>query len=99
MTHLPLTRSQKRPQPCVMRVVRVSGTIKKAEEEAIRRAKASIMKAKRDEGGGGVDGLLGMLGEEEEQSLGKGKGKGKSNAGSDASDDDDDVAINSQEDG
>lgn len=32
---------------CVFRVVRVSGTIRKAEEEAIRRAKEIIVKARR----------------------------------------------------
>ena len=34
-------------QPCVMQVVRVSGTIRKAEEEAIRRARLSIRRAQR----------------------------------------------------
>lgn len=33
---------------CVYRVVRVSGTIKKAEEEAIRRARELILRARRD---------------------------------------------------
>jgi ribonuclease P/MRP protein subunit POP5 len=32
-------------QACVIQVVRVSGTIRKAEEEAIRRAKAAILRA------------------------------------------------------
>jgi ribonuclease P/MRP protein subunit POP5 len=32
---------------CVFRVVRVSGTIRKAEEEAVRRARALILKARR----------------------------------------------------
>lgn len=32
--------------PCVFRVVRVSGTIKKVEEDAIRRAKQLILAAK-----------------------------------------------------
>ncbi|KAK1069308.1 RNA-binding protein pop5 [Friedmanniomyces endolithicus] len=32
-------------QPCVFQVVRVSGTIRKAEEEAIRRARLSIRRA------------------------------------------------------
>ncbi|KAK1054091.1 RNA-binding protein pop5 [Friedmanniomyces endolithicus] len=32
-------------QPCVIQVVRVSGTIRKAEEEAIRRARLSICRA------------------------------------------------------
>jgi ribonuclease P/MRP protein subunit POP5 len=31
---------------CVYRVVRVSGTIRKAEEEAIRRARAMMLRAK-----------------------------------------------------
>ncbi|GAB1727286.1 hypothetical protein NU195Hw_g352t1 [Hortaea werneckii] len=34
-------------QPCVFQVVRVSGTIRKAEEEAIRRARISIKRAQR----------------------------------------------------
>ena len=34
-------------QACVMQVVRVSGTIKKAEEEAVRRARLSIRRAQR----------------------------------------------------
>lgn len=33
---------------CVFRVVRVSGTIRKAEEEAIRRAKEMMAKARRE---------------------------------------------------
>jgi len=35
---------------CVFRVVRVSGTIRKAEEEAIHRARELILKARRDLG-------------------------------------------------
>ncbi|KAI5269896.1 hypothetical protein E4T47_06722 [Aureobasidium subglaciale] len=47
VTHLP------RPidQACVIQVVRVSGTIRKAEEEAIRRAKAAILRATAREKG------------------------------------------------
>jgi len=41
-------------QPCSIQVVRVSGTIKKAEEEAIRRARLSIVRAKRAAAGGRV---------------------------------------------
>ncbi|KAK7749041.1 RNA-binding protein pop5 [Cytospora paraplurivora] len=37
--------------PCVFRVVRVSGTIKKVEEEAIRRAKQLILAAKDEMAG------------------------------------------------
>lgn len=40
-THLPKPVER----ACVMQVVRVSGTIKKAEEEAIRRARLSIKRA------------------------------------------------------
>lgn len=43
-------------QDCVVQVVRVSGTIRKAEEEAIRRAKASILRAQRR--GNGLGKLL-----------------------------------------
>jgi ribonuclease P/MRP protein subunit POP5 len=35
---------------CVYRVVRVSGTIRKAEEEAIRRAREIMLRAKRELG-------------------------------------------------
>jgi len=44
----------------VFQVVRVSGTIRKSEEEAIRRAKASILRAHKsaEEGNSGSDGGL-----------------------------------------
>ncbi|MCJ1480346.1 hypothetical protein MMC06_000501 [Schaereria dolodes] len=61
ITHLP-PQSQKaqkskdeKLQGAVFRVVRVSGTIKKAEEEAIRRARRDILKARRVQEN--VDGL------------------------------------------
>lgn len=38
-------------QACVIQVVRVSGTIKKAEEEAIRRARAVVVRAQRAKAG------------------------------------------------
>ena len=47
---------------CVFRVVRVSGTIRKAEEEAIRRARELILKARRETGeksNSTLDGLFG----------------------------------------
>jgi ribonuclease P/MRP protein subunit POP5 len=55
-THVPLPPkiTKRKPIPCVMRVVRVSGTIKKSEEEAIRRARADILKAKRIQRESGV---------------------------------------------
>jgi ribonuclease P/MRP protein subunit POP5 len=40
----------KNGKSCVFRVVRVSGTIKKAEEEAIQRARLLILKARREMG-------------------------------------------------
>lgn len=56
----------KNGKSCVFRVVRVSGTIKKAEEEAIRRAREMIVKARRE------------LGEQSESTLDGLFGKGKS---------------------
>jgi ribonuclease P/MRP protein subunit POP5 len=35
---------------CIFRVVRVSGTIRKAEEEAVRRARAIMLRAQRELG-------------------------------------------------
>lgn len=43
-------------RPCIYRVVRVSGTIRKAEEEAIRQAKQLIIAVKEEAGIG--SGLL-----------------------------------------
>lgn len=40
-------------QPCCIRVVRCSGTIKKAEQEAVRRAREFIIKARQQGTGGG----------------------------------------------
>lgn len=56
LTHLPHPVNQ----DCVAQVVRVSGTIRKAEEEAIRRAKQAILQAKRAAGDGApsADALL-----------------------------------------
>lgn len=47
---------------CVFRVVRVSGTIRKAEEEAIRRAKEIMVKAKRELGEQGESTLDNIFG-------------------------------------
>ncbi|KAM0342642.1 hypothetical protein ACHAPU_009372 [Fusarium lateritium] len=44
MDHVPVRDGR----PCMFRVVRVSGTIRKAEEEAIRQAKRLILAAKED---------------------------------------------------
>lgn len=48
--------------PCVFRVVRVSGTIKKVEEEAIRRAKQLILAAKDEMAGKESDALNSLFG-------------------------------------
>lgn len=58
MDHLPL----KNGKPCVFRVVRVSGTIRKVEEEAIRRARQMVLAAKDAMAGkesGALDSLFG----------------------------------------
>jgi ribonuclease P/MRP protein subunit POP5 len=47
MDHVPV----KDGRPCIFRVVRVSGTIRKAEEEAIRQAKRLILAAKEGTSG------------------------------------------------
>ncbi|CAI7568891.1 unnamed protein product [Penicillium pancosmium] len=64
MSHVPEPGSaaQKRPnggreRPCVFRVLRVSGTMKKAEEEAIRRARREIVRIRSVE----EKGVLGDL--------------------------------------
>ncbi|KAL8946654.1 MAG: hypothetical protein Q9222_006976 [Ikaeria aurantiellina] len=50
-----------------MQVVKVSGTIRKAEEEAIRRAKASILKARQEDHDGSSDALDAILGPAKER--------------------------------
>lgn len=58
----------KETKPAVFRVVRVSGTMRKAEEEAIRRARREVLRTKGAVKQG-LDGLLGGIiqgGEEEE---------------------------------
>ena len=74
-----------------MQVVRVSGTIKKAEEEAIRRARAAILKAKRDEKERGEDVLVGLLGTKGEQI--REDQKEETNAALDALDDEDEMST------
>ncbi|OJI82527.1 hypothetical protein BO79DRAFT_199521 [Aspergillus costaricaensis CBS 115574] len=46
---------------CVFRVIRVSGTMRKAEEEAIRRARREIVRLREAEESGVLEGLLGGL--------------------------------------
>ncbi len=62
MTQLPRVSKQESPPSCVMQVVRVSGTIKKAEEEVIKRARVAILHAKRESGEGETDNLMKFLG-------------------------------------
>lgn len=92
MTQLTKTSKQGQPRACAIQVVRVSGTIKKAEEEAIRRARAAILRAKRESGEEGTNGLLGILGKDDEEVLQGGKNM---TAGSDVSDEDDEMGMGS----
>jgi ribonuclease P/MRP protein subunit POP5 len=48
-----------RERGCVFRVIRVSGTMRKAEEEAIRRARREIVRVKEAEERGVLGGLVG----------------------------------------
>ncbi|KAI9870547.1 MAG: hypothetical protein M1830_004111 [Pleopsidium flavum] len=68
LSKLPKSSNKYGVQACVFQVVRVSGTIRKAEEEAIRRARATILKAKKETAervGSGLDALLGEGDEEQ----------------------------------
>lgn len=57
-----------------MKVARVSGTIRKAEEEAIRRARADILKARRKVGDGAAGDLEGFWGDPLERGEDGGEG-------------------------
>lgn len=99
MTHLPRLPGGEKLQPCVMQVVRVSGTIRKAEEEVIRRGRAAILKARRasqNEGATGLDFALGPAKEGmlSEQLLGD---EGLERGVEDEEDDDDDDDEEDQE--
>ncbi|THC98655.1 hypothetical protein EYZ11_001858 [Aspergillus tanneri] len=52
-------------RPCVFRVIRVSGTMRKAEEEAIRRARKEIVRLRDTEEVGVLEGLVRELGQED----------------------------------
>lgn len=58
MDEVPVRNGKK----CVFMVVRVSGTIRKAEEEAIRRAREMILRAQREAEGGKGSTLEGIFG-------------------------------------
>ncbi|KAM0803075.1 Rpp14/Pop5 family-domain-containing protein [Usnea florida] len=69
MTQVGKTARTGRSGSCAIQVVRVSGTIKKVEEEAIRRARDAILRAKRESGEESTDGVLGLLGGDEDEVL------------------------------
>lgn len=96
MTRLMKTSKEGEARACAIQVVRVSGTIKKAEEEAIRRARAAILRAKRESGEGSTDGLLGILGRDDEEALPRGENV---TAGSDVSGEEDEMGMDSDGDG
>jgi len=74
-----------------MQVVGVSGTIKKAEEEAIRRAQAVILKAKSGTDGSLTMGLDAILGQPNAApTIGHHKGQGEAMTGIEDEDDEDD---------
>lgn len=73
-----------------MQVVGVSGTIKKAEEEAIRRAQAAILKAKGGTDGSVTMGLDAILGQPDAApTIGHHKGRGEAMTGIEDKDDED----------
>ena len=79
---------------CAIQVVRVSGTIKKVEEEAIRRARAAILRVKRESGEGSTDGILGVLGKDDVEEV---QGGENMTARSDISDEDEEMGMDSDE--
>ncbi len=48
-------------RPCLFRVVRVSGTVRKVEEEAVRRAKLLVLAARDEMAGKASSDALGAL--------------------------------------
>lgn len=87
-------RKQAQTVACAIQVVRVSGTIKKVEEEAIRRARAAILRVKRESGEESTDGILGVLGKDDVEEV---QGGGNMTARSDISDEDEDMGMDSDE--
>ena len=83
-----------------MQVVRTSGTIKKAEQEAIKRARAAILRAKREGGDVSADGLIGLLSQPDEEALGvSGNGKRRDIAASEVSDEEDEMDVEFENEG
>ncbi len=82
-----------------MQVVGVSGTIKKAEEEAIRRAQAAILKAKSGTDGSLTMGLDAILGQPNAApTIGHHKGRGEAMTGIEDEDDEDDEGTENNSD-
>ncbi len=62
MTQLPGAGRQEQGPDCVIRVVRTSGTIRKSEEELIRKARGEVTRARRAQGEGESDVLAKLIG-------------------------------------
>lgn len=77
MSHVPAQGSEAgqklpnggRERPCVFRVLRVSGTMKKAEEEAIRRARREIVRVRGVEEKGVLGDLISGTGAASEKQM------------------------------
>ncbi|KAI9789960.1 MAG: hypothetical protein M1833_002127 [Piccolia ochrophora] len=76
MTTLPVEAGRR---PCVLRVVRTSGTIRKVEEEAVRRAREGVGRAVMGVGGGGA--LLGLSGGDGQKQDGEDSASGSESEG------------------
>ena len=94
LTQLPKLENEQQPRQCVFRVVKVSGTIKKVEEEVIRRAKAVILRAKNADGTGTLDDFLPPTGKDGDSGDAKDV---HSNTSTD--DENEDLVMNSDEEG
>ena len=100
MTQLSKNSRPALPRSCAIQVVRVSGTIKKAEEEAIKRARAAILRAKRESGVGSTDGLMAVLGQADNDEIDPdAQRKVTLRAGSNVSDEEDEEEMDSDGDG
>lgn len=101
LNRLPKVTNQYGERPCVFQVVRVSGTIRKAEEEAIRRARATILKAQKDAAEGAGSGLEAMIGPPEGQQQNTKEFREHEDAMMDIEDedDDDDEEVDDYDDG
>lgn len=77
-------------KPCIFRVVRVSGTIKKAEQEAVRRARMLVLAAKDEIAGKSPDALGSLFGiKDSANDVAMVDAHDESDSGADLDDDDD----------